>query len=413
MNLGINNSKKEHRVKGRQYLTMMFITDATKDPKSIRIPKWLRYPLLALVVLIVWSSLSLYEYIVRLESQAVNSALIAQEATMITETKDRTIAQLEEELNTAKETRYDQLVELQQLAVELGTRLEELEGYRDDMQEFKKEIDTSLSTSEDEDLDEEPEEDVAESREEEMLELVHDDGFLPSAYRLGINPEAGGLPFSMASIGSASIPDDMMETPLFDEAVVAPDVQSIDIEDDYTTLNFDAEVAKINRYLGYTIEEIDADADSYMQTADALEEIIPYVKAYPGIFPVENTYVTSSFGYRRNPFGGYTKEFHSGVDLKARYVSIMATGAGTVIESKYLTGFGYTVMIDHGYGLVTKYSHNSKLYVKVGEEVERGDIIAKSGNTGRSTGPHLHYEVIVDGVPQNPVDFVLDNEEID
>ena len=85
----------------------------------------------------------------------------------------------------------------------------------------------------------------------------------------------------------------------------------------------------------------------------------------------------------------------------------IAPADGVVIFSGREGGFGNVVVIDHGYGIITKYAHNSVIDVKVGQKVKRGDIIAKVGNTGRSTGPHLHYEVAVNGVPVNPMRYIL------
>jgi murein DD-endopeptidase MepM/ murein hydrolase activator NlpD len=149
----------------------------------------------------------------------------------------------------------------------------------------------------------------------------------------------------------------------------------------------------------------------YERIDDKLEEMIPYWEAYPSILPVDS-YVTSPFGWRRNPFGGRSSEFHRGVDLAASTgTPVKATGKGKVISATYDTTYGRIIVIDHGYGFVTRYAHNSQLLVKAGDEVERGDIIAKSGSTGRSTGPHVHYEVLVDGEPQNPLDYVYKGEE--
>ncbi len=140
-----------------------------------------------------------------------------------------------------------------------------------------------------------------------------------------------------------------------------------------------------------------------------MDEILPYWDAYPGVLPLEDTYITSPYGYRRNPFRSGV-EFHKGVDLKAYYQDIWATGSGVVIYSGYNSGYGYLVIIDHGYGLVTKYAHNSKLFVEEGDVVERYDVVAKSGNSGRSSGPHLHYEILENGETQDPMTFIYKGE---
>ena len=129
----------------------------------------------------------------------------------------------------------------------------------------------------------------------------------------------------------------------------------------------------------------------------------------PSIVPVEG-WITSSFGRRRSPFTG-KREMHEGLDIAARTgTPIVAPADGTVIKVGYNGGYGKVVVIDHGNGIVTKFGHNSKNLTKVGKKVRRGDVIAKLGNTGRSTGPHVHYEVLLNGVAVNPSRYILSNK---
>ena len=112
--------------------------------------------------------------------------------------------------------------------------------------------------------------------------------------------------------------------------------------------------------------------------------------------------VTSEFGYRRDPFTGETRG-HTGMDLAVPTgTPVRAALPGTVTAAQYHSSYGYYVMIDHGSGLSTLYAHNSQLLVRVGQAVETGDIVSLSGSTGRSTGPHLHFEVRVNGQRTNP-----------
>jgi murein DD-endopeptidase MepM/ murein hydrolase activator NlpD len=127
----------------------------------------------------------------------------------------------------------------------------------------------------------------------------------------------------------------------------------------------------------------------------------------PAIRPCKGWY-TSNFGYRKSPFTGQ-REFHKGVDISNRKgTPIVATANGRVsyVGDKGL--LGKTVVINHGHGMITRYAHIDKALKKRGEKVKRGDIIAQVGNTGRSTGPHLHYEVHLNGVPVNPKKYILD-----
>ncbi len=125
----------------------------------------------------------------------------------------------------------------------------------------------------------------------------------------------------------------------------------------------------------------------------------------PSIWPVNSGFITSLFGNRFHPLLGYYKE-HTGVDLKAFYGSrVEAAADGAVETAGYMSGYGYVVIIKHGYGYETLYAHNSKILVSPGQNVKKGQIISLSGSSGDSTGPHLHYEVHINGHPVNPVSF--------
>jgi murein DD-endopeptidase MepM/ murein hydrolase activator NlpD len=387
MKLGINGSKKEHKVRGRNYLTLMFITDATKEAKVIKISKWLRFPLLIVGVLVVVGSLSIYEYIARLEAQVVMNNLVAQEAVIDSDSKDYAITDLETELSLTKDKTFEQLVNLQEQAVKLAMRLEELEDYRSEMESFKEEIDTNLSTSDEDNKDgtDASTIDIEVAEYNSELETVTNS--------LRINPFGTNRMLSTNHLSDFVLAEN--------QGGPIPDNTS-----DIKGVDFENEIDKINEYINIAIEEIDTKEELFLETSESLEGIIPYLEAFPSVLPIQGTYITSYFGNRKNPFGGYSSEFHTGVDLKATYEPVAATGAGVVVVSEYLSGYGYTILIDHGYGIMTKYAHNSKLYVNVGEQVKRGDVISKSGNTGRSTGPHLHYEILVDGKPQNPLDYI-------
>ncbi|MFH1830095.1 MAG: M23 family metallopeptidase [Pseudomonadota bacterium] len=119
-------------------------------------------------------------------------------------------------------------------------------------------------------------------------------------------------------------------------------------------------------------------------------------------------WITSVFGSKRG-WGGRSR-IHEGIDIAApRGTPVVAPGDGIVTYTGYQGGYGKTIMIDHGYGISTRYAHCSMLYVDEGQRVKRGSLIASIGNTGRSTGPHLHYEVHVDGVPIDPMLYLASN----
>ncbi|NPV26807.1 MAG: M23 family metallopeptidase [Firmicutes bacterium] len=124
--------------------------------------------------------------------------------------------------------------------------------------------------------------------------------------------------------------------------------------------------------------------------------------AVPNRWPI-NGRVTSEFGYRRSPFG-IRKEFHSGLDIAAAYgTKVSAAGAGIVTFAGWRPDYGRMITIDHGNGYVTHYAHNSRLLVKEGEHVQKGQAIAEVGNSGRSTGPHLHFMLELNGSLTDPL----------
>lgn len=128
----------------------------------------------------------------------------------------------------------------------------------------------------------------------------------------------------------------------------------------------------------------------------------------PAIQPVPEKYLrtmASGYGVRVDPIYGTTK-FHEGMDFSAPPgTPVYATADGTVTEAGWNSGYGNMVEISHGYNYTTRYAHLSKMLVSKGQKVTRGDLIGQVGNTGKSTGPHLHYEVRYRGAPQNPVNY--------
>ena len=128
--------------------------------------------------------------------------------------------------------------------------------------------------------------------------------------------------------------------------------------------------------------------------------------AVPSREPIANSYITSSFGRRADPIRG-GRQFHKGIDFEADVGDpVMAVADGVVSFSGVRSGYGNVVEIDHGNGYVTRYAHNSRLLVRVGDLVRAGDQVAKAGSTGHSTGAHVHFEVWDDGRVVNPRKFL-------
>ena len=142
-------------------------------------------------------------------------------------------------------------------------------------------------------------------------------------------------------------------------------------------------------------------------TVDAVPKIIEVGTKNPPtyIWPVYGR-VSSNFGGRSAPKAGASTN-HKGIDIAvATGTSVMATSGGKVTTAGWQSGYGYVVYIDHGNGVTSRYGHLSKILVSVGQTVSQGTVIARSGNTGNSTGPHLHFEIRVNGTAVNPLNYV-------
>ena len=165
---------------------------------------------------------------------------------------------------------------------------------------------------------------------------------------------------------------------------------------------------KLSNSLGHLTTQAKIKAISLQELDHFFKDQKSFLQSTPSIWPTRG-WVTSGFGYRESPFTGL-RENHEGWDIGARSGSaVRATADGMITVAGRERGYGKLIEIDHGYGIVTRYGHNSKNLIKVGSKVKRGQIVALVGNTGRSTGPHLHYEVIVNGVPANPKNYILED----
>lgn len=361
MNWGIHKLRKSfyksiskpHKVKGQSNVTLMLFTDTTRGGFTIRIPKWLRFPVIAFVIFMVLSVFFAVSKIASLESDIARYRYESHSKSYVIANKQVEFAEVE----AVNEERRVQLKIIQDMALELKKRLEDLEAY-------KKQIDDKLGQPEGD-----PTGDVM--IETEVLPL----GFMDEELRV----------FKMAGPGFESGSDS-------------------NIVDDLE--GFEAQWDDVFSLLAESLEAIESEKVSYEERDEIIDELIPLWEATPNIFPVASTIVTSYYGNRRNPFGRRGYEFHSGVDLKARYTDVWATASGKVVHKGYDRSRGYYVRIDHGYGFETLYAHLSKIYVEKGEVIERGDVIARSGNSGRSSGPHLHYEVHLNGVLKDPIDYL-------
>jgi murein DD-endopeptidase MepM/ murein hydrolase activator NlpD len=172
------------------------------------------------------------------------------------------------------------------------------------------------------------------------------------------------------------------------------------------TLQRNLSLDEFNAMLGQLAQQVDQRSDqlgvleALLMTDSANKKFLPTLK------PIEDAWYSSNFGWRLDPFTGQ-QSFHEGIDFPADVgTTIEAAASGKVVFANLHPAYGKMIEIDHGNGLVSRYAHCSALLVNEGDFVMRGQIIAKVGTTGRSTGPHLHFEVRLNGVPQNPARFL-------
>lgn len=155
------------------------------------------------------------------------------------------------------------------------------------------------------------------------------------------------------------------------------------------------------------IETLAAKMSRLEEDMSAYEAILRQRGYTPTLWPVEGT-LEGGFGGRRNPFGGSGYEFHSGQDIEAAWGAPVVSGAaGRVSFVGWQNGYGQLVVVDHGSGLTTRYGHLSHIDVEMDQPVSRGQLLGKIGSTGRSTGPHLHYEVRINDQAVNPLPYLL------
>jgi murein DD-endopeptidase MepM/ murein hydrolase activator NlpD len=179
-------------------------------------------------------------------------------------------------------------------------------------------------------------------------------------------------------------------------------------------------IADVNKDIGRGGPGAETMVSAIEEKTAALESELRYIKdvfdrnqiklaSTPSGWPVRG-YITDGFGMRRNPFGGGGYENHAGLDIATNHgVAIEATADGRVIFAGMYSGYGNIVVIDHGYGITTRYAHMSQIGVRVGQHVTRGKTIGAVGSTGRSTAPHCHYEVRLHDRPVNPLNYISIN----
>lgn len=178
-----------------------------------------------------------------------------------------------------------------------------------------------------------------------------------------------------------------------------------EVASEKSSANYASLVIRIDQ----AVKDSNLKEQSVIELWELLSDRQSLLAATPSIQPARGP-IGSRFGYRIDPINGRQK-MHAGLDITAPPgTPVRAPADGIVSFAGWDDQFGKLVSIDHGYGVLTRYAHNSQIFVQVGQKVSRYDVIAAVGSTGRSTGPHCHYEVRVNGIAVNPANYVLDNE---
>ena len=167
----------------------------------------------------------------------------------------------------------------------------------------------------------------------------------------------------------------------------------------------DVKISELVTDLDRLTREVKLERISYEEIYNAIKHRSPQIKSTPSIRPVNTGYISDGYGYRRDPFTG-TRQFHYGIDISSPSgTPVYATADGVIRSTNHSSTYGKIIKIDHGYGYSTFYAHLSKMIIKPGEVIKRGQKIAEVGCTGRSTASHLHYEVRQFGINKNPLDY--------
>ncbi len=348
---------KIHSVKSDRYISLMVTTRTSSSGRNFRIPKVI-FPLFMVLLLVAGFYIgSVYtNFTNRVNTLEQNISYVQDQKKLVEAEKSSVEAVLSEkniiinELLGSIEEKEAQLNILEGQTQEILSKIENLEAIRDSIYEKLNEAPDEIYSS---------------------------------------DTTASKTPYD---VGNSS-------SPLSSSSSSSTYLSALD--------DFDKQYADILSLLNSLETVLDENYQAMNTLAEMTDVYVPYIESVPSGWPIKDSRITCPYGYRTNPITGKGKEFHYGIDFAAKYKQeLYATASGTVISSGYVTGYGYTIVIDHGYGYSTRYAHCTKLLFKKGETVSKGDCIALAGRTGRSTAVHLHYEVLVNGEKVDPADYL-------
>lgn len=197
-----------------------------------------------------------------------------------------------------------------------------------------------------------------------------------------------------------------------DAQINLPIHRSLDERRDLLTPSKEDDIDIIDGQLALSSEDeitrlLKEETTNYAELVESLSENLTFLEAQPNLLPTTGRF-TSPFGYRRHPVTGY-RDYHNGVDIAAdRGTPVVASGTGIVTFAGWNGAYGQVIVLDHGYDYKSVYAHLNDMDVNVGDRIKKGDRIGSVGTTGRSTGPHLHFEIHYRETPVNPSNVLID-----
>lgn len=350
------------RKKGRQPLTLIVVPHSDQAPVSFRIPTWL-LPVALLLILVLFAGVGFL---------AVRTHRLSQQISELSQ--DKQVQQIRE----------------REMRTTILTQQEEVLGLSQQVEDFQAELGGINALSED------------------IKKLLG----LPAPTNTPVPKPTGYTPDP--SYSYAGIPRDTGVSAIgFDfrggrtgqrlsEAGMAVAMESVeDVLGMQVTLPSTLRgLVDLRDEVLLRLEKIEPDKRS---THADLEKQLRLLAAAPHLWPTKVRRISSKFGYR-TMWGRL--EFHKGLDIQVWYDEVHATKDGVVTKSGWQPGYGWTIELEHEMGFTTIYGHNSKLLVNRGDKVEAGDVVSVSGNSGRSSGPHLHYEIRLNDTPVDPLKYI-------